>query len=73
MHVPADDEEIVLRLLSPFEAWHMSEESPEGLTFHILSSLERWLPYDWSLDRQQTQERSKDESPSRSRSRQRGG
>jgi hypothetical protein len=69
MRVPADDEEIVLRLLSPFEAWHTSEGLPERLTFQTPPSLERWRPHDWSLDPQPIRGQSSAEilSPSRPR------
>jgi hypothetical protein len=63
----ADDEGIVLRLLSPFEAWHMSKELPERLTFQTPPSLERWPPYDLSPVQQQIQGQSVDESLSPSR------
>jgi hypothetical protein len=69
MRVPADDEEIVLRLISPFEAWPKREGLPERLTFQTPLSLERWPPYDRSRVPQPIQGQSVDEIPSPSRPR----
>ena len=65
----ADDEGIVLRLLSPFEAWPKHEVLPEQLMFLTPLSLERWPQCDLSTGRQPTQVPSRAEilSPSRPR------
>ena len=60
---PESDEEIVLRLLSPFEAWHTSKSSSESLTFQTPLSLERWPRCDWSPAPPSSQEQSKDGTP----------
>jgi hypothetical protein len=69
MHDLADDEGIVLRLISHFEAWPTREGLPERLTFQTPLSLERWPPYDRSRVPQPTQGQSVDEIPSPSRPR----